>query len=93
METEHIIPSKSWDLLNLTVACHVCNQAKRDWNPATRRRGYDPTTDMPAPPDEVTRQRLIDVTRQYVKQRLDTGLYTAEIHARMMAEGRAWQKC
>jgi hypothetical protein len=89
MNTEHIIPSGSWDPLNLTVACHGCNQVKDNWNPATERRGYNPTTDgLPAPPDEATRQRLIDVARRYVQQQWDTGLWTAKIHARQMAEGR-----
>ena len=90
MDTEHIILSGSWQLINLTVACHGYNRAKSNWNPVTGLRGFNPITDGPAvPPDEAERQRLIEVSRQYVQSRWNSGAYAAEIHARQLADGRS----
>ncbi len=68
METEHIIPSKSFHPLNLTVACQRCNKLKLNWNPVTGQ-GYRRTDEISEPQDEEMRKQLLDRTKQYMNHK------------------------
>jgi len=88
METEHIIPSKSYHPLNLTVACSRCNSVKRNWNPVTSNYGYNPT-DLSEPKNEDERQKLIIKVREYLSLQYtnNTNYYTESIFKQQVSEG------